>query len=402
MKNRISLFIVILMMVHLHTAFALRTNGRDCSGTFPTSFFSSKNKHIIEKFEWKNTHTLYPYIGSVGYEEATIEGRIEAYQKVEGHGSVGVSVEGSVSGPDFSLTLDKEFATDFVGLPYNNRLDNYTTNSGANDEPGSYTLTGNAEYVAVGLGGGITVLGTGFTLTEPIRFETTGDAEPVTLTLSVKKEYPKTYECAHENCEVGLPDKHHHRVDSCPEDAWNPHTERRHTCRRQYYLCQTSTCPLESWHAVDYACGHTDRKQNASAHELQASCTYSTIQNGQTVNCTISNFYKCKPHSVHLLPSDTSSTSSTPDPMPEPPVSPSTPTDNTPDCSNCTDGCSSCQATCANSHIYDPRKANQVNEHRTRTCRFCGQTWEVCGTGRPDTCNDSKRKKNGQGCWALD
>ena len=192
-------------------------------------------------------------------------------------------------------------------------------------------------------------------------------ADNRTLTVTKNRENPEMYECSHDECSIMLPDKHHHRVDSCPEDRWNPYTKRRHKCGRRYYRCQTSTCPLEGRHAVDYACGHTDRKENASAHELQASCSYSTIQNGQTVYCTISNFYKCKPHSVHLLPSDTSSTPSTPDPMPE---SPSTPTDNTPDCSYCTDGCSTCQPP-SNDDTDDSDDDNGGSDTVEKTCVYC-------------------------------
>ncbi len=174
-------------------------------------------------------------------------------------------------------------------------------------QPGTYTVTGSAELMAVKGAGGITVMGNGLSGTGFIQFHVTETATPVTHTLKVKKKYPKSYECLHENCSIKLPDIHHHRV-SCQENQWNTYTNRKHKCRRVYYRCQTSTCPLDSRHAVDYACGHTDRKENASAHELQASCSYSTIQNGQTVNCTISNFYKCKPircipiHQIPLQP----------------------------------------------------------------------------------------------------
>ncbi len=139
-----------------------------------------------------------------------------------------------------------------------------------------------------------------------------------------------------------------------------------------WYTCQRSSCPNSASH--DDGNSNSYYNENGSG---SGSGSGSTSENTPTPS----------------TPS-TPPTPSTPTPTPTPPV------DNTPDCSTCTDGCSSCPLTCANGHKYDPSKANQVNEHRTRTCRICRQTWEVCGSGRPSVCNDPKRKRQGKGCWA--
>ncbi len=121
-----------------------------------------------------------------------------------------------------------------------------------------------------------------------------------------------------------------------------------------HYQCDSKTHTA----AVCGTSGHY--KCDGKDHSMQVSCTIHT-KDGQS--CTVINFYACQSHTpVYPAPS----------------------------------------TTCANGHTYDPSKANQVNEHRTRTCRFCGQTWEVCGSGRPSVCNDPKRKRQGKGCWAED
>lgn len=109
-----------------------------------------------------------------------------------------------------------------------------------------------------------------------------------------------------------------------------------------------------------HACGIHETTVSGD-HSIQASCSLHS-KNGQS--CTVSNFYACQTH--------------TPEYPPPPSVS------------------------CTNGHTYDPSKRWQVNKHKTRTCRFCSQQWETCGSGRPSACNDSKRRKNNKGCWAKD
>ena len=254
MKFRVSILIVVLMMTFLHVTVALRSTGRDCSGTFFGSIWNFEGKSdtdIIERFEWTDTHTQNPRIVSVGYEDATIWGKVEAYQKTWGYGTVGVMPSGSVSGPDFSMPLPEEFDIHGVGgiIGDADTTRMKTKESKDAEEPGTYTLTGSAEIMAVTGGGGIKWQGTGLSGSGTIAFQITETAEPQTHTLSVKPKYPKSYECAHDNCEVALPDKQHHRV-ICQEDRWLTGTNRRTTCRREYYRCQTTTCPLDGMHAA--------------------------------------------------------------------------------------------------------------------------------------------------------
>ena len=58
-------------------------------------------------------------------------------------------------------------------------------------------------------------------------------------------------------------------------------------------------------------------------------------------------------------------------------------------------------ATCANGHTYDPSNSTENNRHRTRTCRWCGQTWQKCTSSAP-ICNKPYRKRNGLKCWAIE
>lgn len=299
MKNRILFLIIVLMMAHLHTVFAIKSDGRDCYGTFPTSILSSKNKKIIEKFEWTDTHTFNPRIISMGYEAATIEGRIDAYQKTKGLGTVGVFPEGSVSGPNFSLTLEKEFNTNTVGefsiVGHSDATTSmHTKNSDTNDHPGPYTLTGSAEFVGVGGGGGITILGSGFTLSGTIEFNTTKSAPSQTLTLTVKQKRPKSYECSHKNCEVELPNKHHHRIE-CSELLYSECASSSHhgdnPCGRVYYVCQTTTCPNSDNHKVTGGCGHVYKQKDSSKHALLATCS----------SCNAASVYTCSEHPENCI-----------------------------------------------------------------------------------------------------
>lgn len=178
---------------------------------------------------------------------------------------------------------------------------------------GTFTLSGSGAIKgATGDGTvGITIVGSGGTLegSGMIVIDSGVPCADEMHTLTVRQEYPKSYECAHENCTVGLPNKYHHRV-ICQEDRWHESTKRRVTCRREYYWCQTTTCPLDSWHAVTYGCGETDKKGNASVHELQASCSTNITQNGDTVYCIVTGFYKCQLHTHVLPPPNTSGSSS--------------------------------------------------------------------------------------------
>ena len=308
MKIRISFFIVILIAVlmttFLYFAEALRSRGRDCYGTFSGNIFQdSSDDKIIEKFEWTNTHTLNPRVVSVGYEDAKIFGKIRAYQDTFGRGLVGVLSIGSVSGPDFSMNLPKEFNIRSVSV-ISGTWDTTSMSShqtSMTDEPGTYTVTGSAEIMAVKGKGGITVMGTGLSGSGSIQFHVTETADPVTHTLTVKQKKPKSYECSHANCTVELPHKHHHRT-TCQEKRYLGNTQIKITCGQKYHLCQTTTCPLDGLHVIPYVCGHEDIKDNASTHQLQANCPVSITQDGSTVYCTRTGFFACLSHK-HVFPS---------------------------------------------------------------------------------------------------
>ncbi len=204
-----------------------------------------------------------------------------------------------------------------------------------------------------------------------------------------------------------LPNRYHHR-QPCQEKRWRSASNTEITCNRLYYRCQESTCPLDYLHVATHACGiHKDTKQNvrlnASKHEWQASCPINITQDGTNVYCRVSNFYACEDpaHTCDFPPpsnnSDGNGGSGSPNnggstttpptaPEPEPTPAPEPVQSGT---------------TCANGHSYDPDNTSEYNRHRTRTCRYCSQTWEVCGTGKP-LCNKPNRRQNGWKCRATE
>ncbi len=132
------------------------------------------------------------------------------------------------------------------------------------------------------------------------------------------------------------------------------------------------------------SCGHIDHFNCDSLMHVEEQCT---VTNSNSDRCTY-KFWRCvHPNVQSYGPSHTH-------------VYPSV--DNTPNCSSCTDGCSSCQATCALGHVYDPSNANLVSEHKTRTCRFCSQTWHKCLPSTAPKCREPKRKKQNRSCWAAE
>ena len=164
MKFCISVLSIALMASIVCVAFALRSTGRDCYGTFSGILFEGKSDdNIIEEFVWKGTNTIEPWIESLGYQDAKILGKIRAYQETFGRGLVGVLPNGSVSGPDFSMTLPPEFNMRNVTVISGtwDRTSMSTKNIGMTDEPGTYTVNGSAEIMAVKGAGGITVVGAG-------------------------------------------------------------------------------------------------------------------------------------------------------------------------------------------------------------------------------------------------
>ncbi|MCE2403357.1 hypothetical protein J4G08_21085 [Candidatus Poribacteria bacterium] len=116
-------------------------------------------------------------------------------------------------------------------------------------------------------------------------------------------------------------------------------------CGRHYYDCpsvsdtehEPQTCSVSGCTVQYRKClRHTKDHSNHSA----ASCL---VTNANGDYCTVTSFYACQYH-THVYPA--------------PPPTPS--------------------ATCANGHSYDPDNRPENNQHRTRTCQHCSQTWEVC------------------------
>ncbi len=134
------------------------------------------------------------------------------------------------------------------------------------------------------------------------------------------------------------------------------------------YLCQVSSdhSTLISGYSGSFyecqphqtfACGHTDLTANASTH-VQAQCP-STSAGG--VRCT-HTYWAC------LHPAGGSSHNHT-----------------------YMSACGACSVS------YDPSNSTENNNHRTRTCRWCSQTWQKCVSGAPQCLVKTNRK-----CWAID
>ena len=154
-------------------------------------------------------------------------------------------------------------------------------------------------------------------------------------------------------------------VSPTPTPPPEPSTLSYHTCGVHETSVSGSHSAAVCGTSGHYVCDGSD-------HSLQASCTHSN-PNDPNQTCSVINFYACDGH-THAYP-----------------------VDNTPNCSNCTDGCSSCPVTCANGHSYDASNVGENNRHRTRTCRWCAQTWQKCVSGAPQCLVKTKRT-----CWAIE
>ncbi len=408
-------FLTLTLVLMASPVFAFTSNGEaTCTGYWDGDVFWNKSDPTItEYWEWKALDTIEPYIGASDRKDpAKIFGRVTTSQSTSGFGIVGVTANGDVSGPgNFALALGFEWHARGVGFNmFGDVTSKSTTGSESTTTEGSYTLSGTGEVMGVKGAGGITIAGYGLRGSGAITIHTTPTfSAPSALVVTTEQDIPKAYECAHENCEVALPDKHHHRV-TCKEKVYFAlGSVVKVDCNHKYYKCQTSTCGNDGKHLITHACGHEDEKEDAWKHEMQASCSGSTTRNGSTVYCQSSNFYLCQ-HENHDWPSGSPS---------------QTPTDNTPNCSGCTSHCSSpcscsdsgtCNGTvaapppepepseprCANGHPYDPNNTYQDNLHRTRRCRYieCRQEWQKCTTPITPICNKPYRKRNSLRCWA--
>ena len=125
-----------------------------------------------------------------------------------------------------------------------------------------------------------------------------------------------------------------------------------------HYVCDGSShvsagCGISGHYACDSSshvaavCGTTGHYNcDTKDHSMQVSCTTHS-------SCEVINFYACDNH----------------DPA----------------------------VTCANSHSYNPSNRGEYNMHRTRTCRWCTQTWQKCVSGAPQCLVKTKRT-----CWAIE
>ena len=425
-------FLTITLILLTTPVFALTSEGEaTCEGYFSGEWFWQKSDSTItEKWEWKDLGSMYPYRARSGeaVDPASVFGRVTTSQPTSGSGTVGVSVNGSVSSPGYSLDLGFEFNIRSVWSSFTTTTRKSTTGSESTENTGTYTISGTGESKGVSGGGALEVLGFAIQMSGPISFSSSPPFNaPSPLVVTIEKDLPSAYECAHQNCEVALPNKYHHRV-TCKEKVYlGLGSVIKVDCNDKYYACQTSTCPSDDDHIVPHACGHEDEKDEAWKHAQQASCSGSTTRNGSTVYCQSTNYYLCQ-HENHDFPSGSGSTNggSTTGGS----TNGGSITDNTPDCSYCTDGCSSCQpppppsttVSCGRSactasvsstdeHRSSPCAAgdtywtcnpgvnvsNWLNKHRVRTCRRsgCGQSWQNCSGGKPSSCLASSNN-----CWA--
>lgn len=334
-KHLFCAFLLFFMFVAIDFLAALGyEDSPQCAG-----FFKGSDDTITQVYVWADLDSLNPTLKKSYVKKAFIDAQVLTVARTTGRGRVGVYADGEVKGGvltgetestgDLGEIWDSDAVGGFFDVPslLEGMLGYDITKKETDgqwyvDQALTYTLSGRGQTLAVS--GGVA---TGFSLTRdnmtvtltytltPLTSPTMKvTADDVTLTVTRDREDPKSYECSHDECSVMLPHKHHHRV-ICQEDRWHSSTRRRVTCRREYYRCQTTTCPLDRMHAATHACGvHEDYKykvkMQAAFHALQASCTYSTVRNGETVYCTRSNFYACDPCTVHILPPEPSNSGS--------------------------------------------------------------------------------------------
>ena len=160
-------FFTMMLVLLAAPVFAFESTGEaSCYGNFSGSWFwQGSDSTITEKWEWKNLGSMYPYRGkSSDVDPAKVFGRVTTSQSTFGRGNVGVSANGSVSGPEYSLDLGFEFKIRAVGGITGtwDSTQKSTTGSKSTTTAGSYTMSGTGQSIGVSGGGGITVEGTGF------------------------------------------------------------------------------------------------------------------------------------------------------------------------------------------------------------------------------------------------
>ena len=274
-----------------------------CNGSWDGTWPWQKSKPTItEYWEWKDLESMNPYIGRSDKPKkpAKLFGFVGTYQATRGRGTVGVSADGEVDGYDLG------FEWKIKSVSGDDSTHKATTGTKHTTTEGTYALSGSGQVMATAGGGsiGVTITGTGGTLrgSGTITFSDSPTyGAPSPLVVTTEKDEPQAYECAHQSCEVALPNKHHHRVTCKVKVYLGLGSVVKVNCNRKYYACQTSTCPNDNNHIIPHACGHEDEKKDAWKHEMQASCSGSTTRNGSAVYCQSRNFYLCQ-HDNHEWP----------------------------------------------------------------------------------------------------
>ena len=372
------------MMLVLLTApvFAFESTGEaSCYGNFSGSWFWQRSDSTItEKWEWKNLGSMYPTLGRSGdVDPGKVFGRVTTSQSTFGRGNVGVSADGSVSGPEYSLELGFEFKIRSVGGITGtwDSTQKSTTGSKSTTTAGSYTMSGTGEVIGVSGAGGITVEGTGFKGHGAISFSSSPPfQDPGTLSVTIEKDLPKAYECSHSSCEAALPSRDYHLV-TCGKNIVNHHGSIG-TCKEKYYICQND-------------CINTHVPPSGSGSGSRSSTPSTPTDN--TPNCQ-----DCTSHCSSPCSCTNSGTCN------------GTVVDSTPNCSGCTSHCSS-PCSCLNSGTCngtvttppsggstppedddsssdDSGGSDTGSSGKVLTCSrpACGNTWQE-GESPPASCN---------------
>ena len=159
-------------------------------------------------------------------------------------------------------------------------------------------------------------------------------------------------------------------------------------CVREYYTCESSTCPDSNTHVNDNTPNCPDCTWDCSPCRCSNSGTCGGTVVDNTPNCS-----GCTSHCSSPCSCSNSGTCN------------GTVVDNSPDCDSCTTGgCSACPTVCtACNQPYNPNSTYHVNLHRLRECRFsgCGNSWHACSiSGWSPPCNNPYRKSKGWNCGA--
>ena len=217
MKTFATFFVITLIFLTTPVFAFESTSPASCTGHWDGEWlWERSDSTITEYWEWKALDTMEPYRGpSNRMDPASIFGRVTTSQSTRGFGTVGVTAKGDVSGPgNFALEIGFQWKGKGVGWnPLGETTSISATASESTTPEGSYSLSGTGEAMGVVGGGSVGVLGFSLRGEGVVRFHSSPTfSAPSPLSVTTELDLPKAYECAHENCEVALPNKHYHRV----------------------------------------------------------------------------------------------------------------------------------------------------------------------------------------------